>query len=591
MKTIRVMTVLGIALAMGGSLPRGESAAPPPSRTAGVDDKLRQVFGANAPELSRSIKLALGNGLVLAVDRLAINPAGAADVSPVSIALARKGQKGQPFTLMARRGLVEWDRPVSSIADFGARKLVRVTLIDSVVLVAGPGRELRADRVSTTWDFAKGAVSVEAKGNVVVRTPELNIAGCESITLWFRVGAGAPKGKGDTRRRTETINLDARVIEARLAEWRPEVLRAVGKVHLRMGAAGKELEVNGDEMEMTGSPEGNVLVVRGDLGQLRKDKVLILGPEVYIDQASNKVWVHGPGAIQMESATNFQGASLKRPVPLTVHWNKGMFCNGDSIELRGGIQAEQGHVRLACECLQIILAPSMRLDPSKTIEAIAVSNLVCDRDVRFAERVVKGGRLVKYRSFQAASLVCTASGAGKGHEVHVSGPGSLRLWQRSGKEGLKLTYVAFGKRIDIDPSNNTIRLWEDVRVYSVPTDNPRLPIDLDTVLAAPLPEGAMYLRCDRLRHHKDGALEGHGRVWLQARELSARADSVYYNQAKNQIILDGRQSRQATLYRVIAVSEPSAVVQGKKIIYNRTTGTCAVEGGPREGTATPAPME
>src|SRR5439155_26513669 len=110
---------------------------------------------------------------------------------------------------------------------------------------------------------------------------------------------------------------------------------AEGKVDVRQGAAkadDRDTDVAGDELDMTGSPEGNVLVVRGDLGQLRKDKIYILGPEVNIDQSKNKVWVHGPGAMQMESSTDFQGAPLKKPVPLTVHWNKRMFFNGEKAE-------------------------------------------------------------------------------------------------------------------------------------------------------------------------------------------------------------------------------------------------------------------
>src|SRR5262249_15618385 len=69
----------------------------------------------------------------------------------------------------------------------------------------------------------------------------------------------------------------------------------------------KGTEVEGDKLTMTCTPQGNLLVVEGDLAQLRMDKLYVLGPEVNIDQAANKAWVHGVGAMQMESTTNFQG--------------------------------------------------------------------------------------------------------------------------------------------------------------------------------------------------------------------------------------------------------------------------------------------
>ncbi len=37
------------------------------------------------------------------------------------------------------------------------------------------------------------------------------------------------------------------------------------------------------------------------------ETIYILGPEVTIDQASNKAWVGGAGAMQLEYAANFQG--------------------------------------------------------------------------------------------------------------------------------------------------------------------------------------------------------------------------------------------------------------------------------------------
>ena len=65
----------------------------------------------------------------------------------------------------------------------------------------------------------------------------------------------------------------------------------------------KGVDIKGDTLQMTAHPDGNFLVVTGDLAQLRMDRMLIVGPEVNIDQATNKAWVNGVGAMQMEGTT------------------------------------------------------------------------------------------------------------------------------------------------------------------------------------------------------------------------------------------------------------------------------------------------
>src|SRR5207245_1254444 len=121
------------------------------------------------------------------------------------------------------------------------------------------------------------------------------------------------------------------------------------------------------------------------------------------------------------------------------------------------------------------------------------------------------------------------------------------------------------------------------------------PIDLDVLLATALPEGAMYLKCDRLKvldqpenGKSNQQMEAWGRVYVQSKNMYARAEAVFYNQAKNQIILDGAGS-QASLYKRPRVGAPYEQVTGTKIIYNQVTGETDVQGGDGlSGTSTPA---
>jgi hypothetical protein len=242
----------------------------------------------------------------------------------------------------------------------------------------------------------------------------------------------------------------------------------------------------------------------------------------------------------------------------------------------------------------------------------------------------------------------SAKPANEGNEVHASGPGNVRTVQRGGSDPnapgagprvstsakpapaarksaapggkaapgakaaapggkpapaanpdeLKLTYVEFRKRMDGNSRTNTAQFWEDVRVLNMPCDQRtyKQPIDLDALMLDDLPEGAMYLRCDRLKvldQPQDGKanqqMEARGKVYVQSKEMYAYAQAVFYNQAKNQIILDG-EGGPTTLYKRPRKGAPYEQITGTKITYNQVTGETSVEGAEGlSGSSTPGP--
>jgi lipopolysaccharide export system protein LptA len=393
-----------------------------------------------------------------------------------------------------------------------------------------------------------------------------------------------------------------------------------GEVHVRQDASSpedKDTTVDGQTLHMTWTPLGNLLTVTGDLAQLRMDKIYIIGPEVNIDQATNKAWVHGVGAMQMESSTNFQGEELQKSVPLTVHWNKNMFFDGASAEFHGGIQAEQEKARLASQHLEVFFDKTISLkEGNKKGQDPKVRRLVCDQEVRIEDSSYQGEQLVKYQRIEGRMVEVNAVQAdtvpargakanNNGNQMVVSGPGTVRILQAGGvdplappekgpaaggpqaaarpgdkPEEMKMTYVAFQRRMNGDSLKKTAKFWGGVRVLNLPCKNPNMPIDLDTFLAIdPMPEGAMYLRCERLEvldevvnGKSNQQMEAHDQVYVQAREFYARADSVFYNQAKDQVIFDGTKSGRTTLWKIVGKGTKPQEITGKKIIYSRKTG-------------------
>jgi hypothetical protein len=438
------------------------------------------------------------------------------------------------------------------------------------------------------------------------------------------------------------IDLSARSVEAWVLRCddknQLDKLWTEGNVHVRQEPAKpdeKAVDITGSTLQMVYHPEGNELAVSGeggdgpnDLAQLQMDKIYIIGPTVNIDQASNRAWVHGAGAMQMESATNFQGSKLDKPVPLTVQWAREMYFNGSYAEFFGNIQAEQENSRLACQRLQVFFDRPVSLkEGSRGDEAAKVRTLVCDKSVRVEDTTYEAGRLAKYQLIRGTALQMTtlepdappkpADKGGEANLVTVSGPGDVRILQpgavdpagppppprgaaptpgaaRPGtgrkpaagggaaQEEMKMTYVNFLHRMDANSKTNTANFYGAVRVLHFPSENPHEEIDIDAVTARELPVGMMFLRCDRLKvlDRKEGGrsnqqMEAQGRVRVQGHDFLAEADKVAYEEQKDLVTFYGTPENPAILTKYPDGDRNSPQAQtmaARTIFYRRSNG-------------------
>jgi hypothetical protein len=288
---------------------------------------------------------------------------------------------------------------------------------------------------------------------------------------------------------------------------------------------------------------------------------------------------------------------------------------GEFVEFSGDVQACQENARLTCQCMQALFDRPISLkEGNRSDQSAHIKSLVCDSGVRVEDTTRDKGRLVKYQELACRTLTMNelppeggaprADGKRTGNTVHSTGPGSLRVFQagavdplaappppdrppaKPAQEEMKLTFISFQNVMQANSKANTANFWGNVRVLSLPSDNPHLKIDLDEIVGThQLPKGAMYLRCDRLdvldqpyngRSNQQMVAHDHVSVWSE--EFQATCDDLYYNQAKDQVILDGQRT-EAKLFKITTQGAEPQVLRGKKIIYNRTTGDAKVEGG------------
>jgi lipopolysaccharide export system protein LptA len=133
--------------------------------------------------------------------------------------------------------------------------------------------------------------------------------------------------------------------------------------------------------------------------------------------------------------------------------------------------------------------------------------------------------------------------------------------------------------MDANSKRNTAQFWGNVRVLHIPCPRHDAPINLDDILAVDLPEHSLFIRSGRLKVN-DGVengkpnkqMEAHDQVKLHGRDFWAYADAVYYNEQKQQVILEGKDGGTAVLYKRERPGDNPKRIEGKRLIYNRATG-------------------
>jgi lipopolysaccharide export system protein LptA len=483
---------------------------------------------------------------------------------------------------------------------------------------------------------------VEAVGHVLAKSPEMYVHDTDNLLIHFKdvpkiesttsvkpippatsgtipakpaasdstagkAPGSAPPAAQPADKAPNPIDLSAQSVEATVLRGGEknelDELRCVKAVRVIQKPASPEdngVDIIGDKLHLTHFPDGNQLVVTGDLAQLRLDKIFIVGPEVNIDQVANKAWVNGIGAMQIENDSDFQGKKLPKPVPLTIHWNKSMMFNGPDAEFHGGIQATQENGRLMCQVLQVYLDRPVSLkEGNKGKEAARVKNLMCDQKVNLHDVAMDGTKLVKDQRLQGTYLEID----NVANTAQAGGPGVVRIFQRgapdlapgaaaappkpgagAAKAEMKLTHVTYTGKMWADDKEKIARFYQDVKLIHVPTEDPNLKIDLNTMVDK-LPPNGMYMECKVLEvsnkqiNDKDNQeMTATGNVFVKAEEFYGRAAKVTYVENKDQVIFDGEKGS-AYLYRVHVKGAKPDVIEANKIIYLRKTGEFSVDGG------------
>jgi lipopolysaccharide export system protein LptA len=427
-----------------------------------------------------------------------------------------------------------------------------------------------------------------------------------------------PGAPAETPKSKKPMDLTARAVTAfvkRIGE-RNEIdqLWCEGTVRVKQEPETPEdrgVDIRGDTLKLNHHVDGNVLVVTGEHAQVQINKICILGPEVNIDQTSNEVWVTGMGIMRMLSKSNFDGKELQKPTELIVSWDNRMYFDGQAAKFRGNVQGEQDTGHLAGPWMDVTLDHRISLKegeksgpPAKVQKLIIGDKRVWMEDVKQEKK-----KVIASKRIDCLLMSVDNDPVDQETQMEATGPGVVRIFQQGGQDELvsapssakapaktvskpkgkeqaqgdqqpKLTQVTFEGKMVANNKRNTSSFYDKVEMINIPTDNPDFKFK-----EGRLPPGYFYLTCEQLdvMSRKVGEntvkeMRAQRNVSIEGPEYSGHAETVKYDESKEQIILEGSSGNPAVLYRERVKGSNADVLRGKQIIYWRLTGLSSVDG-------------
>ncbi|MEM7811995.1 MAG: hypothetical protein AAF532_11000 [Planctomycetota bacterium] len=257
-------------------------------------------------------------------------------------------------------------------------------------------------------------------------------------------------------------------------------IRAVGNVRVRQDHVdGREpLDVSGDELRLVGEGgERQTVHVVGAPAHLREGmssgQVHVQADRVHLDRSADRIWVDGPGLLELPIDPATTGPGIRHDGRLDVWWEESMEFDGRIATFRERVRTVFGDNRLACPSMRVVLdraidfgaPPDDAGDPANGRPQLA--GVICEGGVVIdgfmtdpegdAAATSDAGQSGVYHAEFASLVYKHATG-----ETLGEGPGHLDLWQRgdADRAGLAAGAVVVANA----PADRADVGWNEARV-------------------------------------------------------------------------------------------------------------------------------
>ena len=345
-------------------------------------------------------------------------------------------------------------------------------------------------------------------------------------------------------------------------------------------------------------PHASVTVV-GSPAHFEGRGLGLTGSNINLNQGTNRLWIDGPGWMDLPLDRDFAGNPLPVPERLSINWQERMTFDGRTAVFEGSIVASSRHQRLQTERFDVSLKKPIRFDePPKGEPADApIEEIRCGGGVFMENRSFDENGQSSHDKAQLADLsIHLTSG-----QIDAAGPGWMTTVRRGSARSLfqpddvrtnanqpddsRLSYlnVRFQGSLEGNLHDKELTFRDRVQAIYGPVDS------WETTLRADDPDlpgpGGALVNCDQLTvaempvpgsDSRNVELAAEGNVEVEGRTdegqtFFARATRMTYAEAKDLLILEGDGRTDAELYYQQHPGSPFHPFVANRIRYRPST--------------------
>lgn len=417
---------------------------------------------------------------------------------------------------------------------------------------------------------------------------------------------------------TQHFNIVGDLLRARIVMRGPKTelseLTVAGHVRLietetqRPGE--QPLLVTGDQLHVldAGRPYAAVAVT-GRLAHFEARGLALNGSNINLNRGTNRLWIDGPGWMNLPMDRDPQGRPVRDAGPLEIHWQDRMDFDGRTVRYEDSVVATSRFHHLRTETLEVTLSRLIRFAEPNTNVRPEIQQINCRGGAYMENRSVDEGGQASIERIQVGDLaVNMASGA-----LSAAGPGWVRTTRRGSVQLLdarggartamrtarrtagsdsrddhSLTYVGvdFQRSLSGNLHRREMTFLDRVRTVYGPADSWEAVLDPDK--PEELGSGGAVLNCDALTvaemavpNRKERAMElvATGNTLVEAASFTARASRLSYAEAKDLLILEGDGRTDAELFRQERIGAEMSRFAAGKIFFWPSTNRLNIDRG------------
>jgi len=364
----------------------------------------------------------------------------------------------------------------------------------------------------------------------------------------------------------------------------------------------KPLAVTGDRIHVVDAGTPRVAVgVTGKPAQFEGRGLSLSGSNINLNAGINRLWMDGPGRLEIVMDRDLEGRPVPDPSPLVVQWQRSMDLKDRTARFEESVVATARQQQLRTETLEATFREPVRFSDPKQTSRPEIEAIACRGRVLVEGRELEGGAQTSTERIELSDLtVNRVSGA-----IHALGPGRVISVRRqspqmpplvsdslapssAGAEPAKpLVYldIRFQRELTGNLHHRQVEFHEQVRTVYAPVDAWDAKVDADNPES--LGPHGVELRCDRLAatqlsvpgsQASAWAMEATGNARAEGQTFTAQGTRMTYDQAKGLLVIEGDGRSDATLYLQEHPGQRRIAQQSRRILFWPATKRVSLEG-------------